>query len=126
MKLIKHFALTTANKSAASIVALIGLTAASLISCQRQPNVANTVQVSSECGSQRQIALHDLKTNNLKYYAFGFAGPSKEFVDDLKKYNVTVISQGCAVTAELSCYNNVVDSIVYSLHGVRIADLNKR
>ena len=59
----------------------------------------------------KDLALSDLKKGQLKYYAFGFAGPSKELVEKGRKLGITVVSKGCVLDEELVKYNQVADSI---------------
>jgi hypothetical protein len=72
------------------------------------------------CMEAKQRALRDHKRKQLKYYAFGIAAPSKQFIDSLKHYHVHTVSLGCTADQQMMCYNAVVDSIVYKLYSVNI------
>lgn len=55
----------------------------------------------------------DLSSNNAKYYAYGIASPSKEFVDSFKmKYHLEVISVGCSPDNDMIYYNEIIDSFI--------------
>jgi hypothetical protein len=65
----------------------------------------------------KALALSDLKQGKLKYYAFGFAGPSKELVEKAKKLGITVVPKGCVLDEGLVRYNEVADSLFK--HGLK-------
>lgn len=69
-------------------------------------------------------ARKDIKKNQLKYYAFGIAAPSRQFIATMQsKYKITVISGGCVVNDDLLGYNAVVDSFMRAKYHKGISDI---
>jgi hypothetical protein len=108
-----------------TLIAGISVLGATCMSChgQKVALAGKGPTVPAGCDTPRRDALRDFSTHDLKYYTFGIVGPSKTLVDSLKRFNVTAVSLGCAVDEKQTCYNSVVDSIIFSKYQVRITDI---
>ena len=64
------------------------------------------------CQEYKEKALDDYKKNEMKFYHFGIAYPTKDFCHKMKSHNVEVISKSCIPILELVCYNETILEII--------------
>jgi len=81
----------------------------------------NVAEVPTAAGARK-----DIKNNQVKYYSFGIAAPTPQFISAMQsRYHITVISNGCVVDDELMAYNAVVDSFMKAKYHKSVADVRE-
>jgi hypothetical protein len=103
---------------------------ACLLSCSASPgNQCKTSEtgtnspgkLSDVCRRQQSAAVDDYNNGRMKYYFFGMAGPSKQYTQKLKELRIQVVTKGCVMEEQYTCYNAFIDSIMLSKHNIIVS-----
>ena len=90
-------------------------------------NRINKIQeeyATKDCNLALEKFTKDKKNNSFKYFSYGFVD-SSVLHENLEKYNIENIFQGCSIDGNYYCYNNLVEKYLLEEYNIKIADLYK-